>query len=262
MRSQHAECREKHDAAVKRIPHAFAKWVQSKYPAADFRRDTANFAKSHFVSDDELRSLTLSAFGTAIDKALEDHLLTTEEEDKLGSLLKEFGVTMNDLSPSAGEKLIKGAILKDLGEGKVPERIKLDGHVPLNLARDEKMIWVFQNATFFTPRSKTTYQGASHGVSIRLARGVYYRVGAFKGEPVRTEYLSEEATGLLALTSRAVYFYSPSKAFKILPKKIMAVEAFSDGISITPDGANPKPRILKLDDPWFAANVITRLNQI
>ena len=32
--------------------------------------------------------------------------------------------------------------------------------------------------------------------------------------------------------------------------------------AITPDGANPKPRILKIDDPWFAANVITRLNQL
>ena len=262
MKSQHAECRDKHDTAIKRIPQAFTKWVESEYPAADFHRDTAKFAKSNFVSDDELRALTLSAFGTAIDKALEDHLLTTEEEDKLASLLKEFGLTLNDLAPSAGHKLIKGAILKDLDEGKVPERINLDGNVPLNLARDEKIIWVFQNATFFTPRSKTTYQGRSHGVSVRLARGVYYRVGAFKGEPVRTEYLSEEGTGLLAVTNCAVYFYSASKAFKILPKKIIAVEAFSDGISITPDGANPKPRILKIDDPWFAANVITRLNQL
>ena len=154
MRSQHAECREKHDAAVKRIPQAFAKWVQSKYPAADFRRDTSNFAKSHFVSDDELRSLTLSAFGIAIDKALEDHLLTAEEEDKLGSLLKEFGVTINDLAPSAGEKLIKGAILKDLGEGKVPERVKLDGQVPLNLARDEKIIWVFRTPHSSPPAAR------------------------------------------------------------------------------------------------------------
>ena len=127
MKSQHAECRDKHDTAIKRIPQAFTKWVESEYPAADFHRDTAKFAKSHFVSDDELRALTLSAFGTAIDKALEDHLLTTEEEDKLASLLKEFGLTLNDLAPSAGHKLIKGAILKDLDEGKVPERINLDG---------------------------------------------------------------------------------------------------------------------------------------
>ena len=99
-------------------------------------------------------------------------------------------------------------------------------------------------------------------MSVRVARGVYLRSSAFKGEPVRTEYLSEEGTGLLAVTNRAVYFYSPAKSFKIIPKKIIAVEAFSDGISITPDGASPKPRFVKVDDPWFAANVITRLNNL
>jgi hypothetical protein len=262
MRTQHSECRAKHDAAMKRISQAFGKWVESDYPATDFRRDTMSFAKANFVGEDELRSLTVSAFGVAIDKALADHLLTSEEEEKLASLLREFGLTINDLAPPSGERLIKGAILKDLDEGKVPVRIKLDGHVPLNLARDEKLIWVFQDATFFTMRSKTTYRGRSQGISIRLMKGVYYRVGDFKGEPIRVEYLSEEATGLLAVTNRAVYFYSPSKTFKIVAKKIIAVEAFSDGISITPDGANPKSRLFKIDDPWFASNVITRLNQL
>jgi len=257
MRRQHTECREKHGAATRRIPSAFAKWLESDSPLTGLRRATHEFAKANYVSDEELRLLTIRAFGGLIDKILEDHLLTNEEEERFGSLLKEFELRTNDLVPADA-----AAILKDLEEGKVPERIKIDGHLPLNLARDEVPLWVFQNATFFTTRTKTTYHGGSSGVSVRVARGVYIRSSAFKGEPVRTEYLSEEGTGLLAVTNRAVYFYSPSKAFKILPKKIIAVEAFSDGISIMPDGANPKPRILKVDDPWFAANVITRLNNL
>jgi hypothetical protein len=46
MRSQHAECRTKHEEARNRIPTAFAKWMESDYPAADFRRDTTKFAKA------------------------------------------------------------------------------------------------------------------------------------------------------------------------------------------------------------------------
>lgn len=135
--------------------------MESDYPAADFRRDTTRFAKAHFVEGEELNALTRAAFAMAIDKALADHLLTTEEEEKIGSLLKEYGLVVNDLPHPAGERLIKGSILRDLDEGKVPERIKIDGHVPLNLARDEKIIWVFQDATYFALRSKTTYQGRS-----------------------------------------------------------------------------------------------------
>jgi hypothetical protein len=262
MRHQHAECREKHDAAVRRIPSAFSKWMNSKSPSTGFCKATADFAKANFVSNDELRSLTVRGFTSAIDTALEDHLLTVEEEDRLDALLAEFGLATSELERPAHERLVKGAILRDLDHGKAPERVNIEGHIPLNLTRDEKLIWVFQNATYFVSRTKTTYHGASHGVSVRLAKGLYYRTSAFKGHPVRTEYLSEEGTGLLAVTNRAVYFYSPLKSFKLLSKKIIAVDAFSDSISITPDGANPKPRIFQLDDPWFAANVINRLNQL
>jgi hypothetical protein len=44
------------------------------------------------VSNDELRSLTVRGFTSAIDTALEDHLLTVEEEERLDALLAEFGL--------------------------------------------------------------------------------------------------------------------------------------------------------------------------
>lgn len=262
MRRQHTECRQKHDEAIRRIPVAIAKWLESDKPPTGLRQAAHKFAKANYVSETELRSLTAQGFGYVIDHILDDHLLTDEEEKKFSSLLDEFEFATNDLAPADAHRLIKAAILKDLENGSVPKRIRIDGDLPLNLAREEAPIWVFQNATYFLTRSKTTYQGGSHGVSVRVAKGVYLRSSAFRGEPVRTEYLSEEGTGLFAVTNRAVYFYSPSKSFKIVPKKIMAVETFSDGISITPDGVSPKPRIVLLDDPWFAANVIMRLNNL
>jgi hypothetical protein len=59
-----------------------------------------------------------------------------------------------------------------------------------------------------------------------------------------------------------VYFLSPFKTFKLPARKIVAIEPYSDGLSISRDGINAKPAIFTLDDPWFAANAISRLNQL
>lgn len=33
----------------------------------------------------------------------------------------------------------------------------------------------------------TIYQGKTQGVSVRIAKGLYYRTGSFKGNPVKIE---------------------------------------------------------------------------
>ena len=262
MRSQHAECREKHVTATTKIPLFFAQWFDSPLPPARFHELAAEVARTHYVGGPKFQELTLSGFGALIDKALADHLLTEAEEEKVIGLLREFNLTVNDLPPEIGERFIKCAILRELAAGRAPERVNVTGDLPLNLGREEKIIWVFQDVTYFTTRSRTQYVGGSHGASIRVMKGVYYRVGAFKGEPVRTEYLSEEGNGSLTITNKAIYFYASPKFVKLNPKKIIAVETFSDGISITRDAANAKPQTFKLDDPWFAANVITKLDDL
>jgi hypothetical protein len=49
-------------------------------------------------------------------------------------------------------------------------------------------------------------------LSLRLMKGVYYRIGAHRGERVQTEYLSNEGTGDLIVTDRALYFLSSASA--------------------------------------------------
>ena len=96
-------------------------------------------------------------------------------------------------------------------------------------------------------------------MSVRIMKGVYYRAGMSMGQPIQTQYLSTEARGDLVITSRNVYFVSSSKSLKIPIKKIISVQAYSDGIQITRDGVSARPMIFILDDPWFASNAIVRL---
>lgn len=261
MRSQHAECREKHETATSKIPEFFAQWLDSPLPPARFRELTVDVARTHYIDEKTFREITIDGFGILIDRVLEDHILTDDESRKVTGLLKEFGLSANDLPRAVAEKFAKCALLRALEAGQLPDLGRWDQQT-LQLGPDEKYVWAFNDAAYFTLRSQTAYIGATQGISVRLMKGVYYRVGSFKGEPIKTEYLSEEATGILIVTNRAVYLVSELKVVKIALKTIVAVQIYSDGISITRDAANAKPQIFKVDDPWFASNVIAKLNQL
>jgi hypothetical protein len=93
-------------------------------------------------------------------------------------------------------------------------------------------------------------------------KGLSFRVGAFRGESIKAAELKIEGLGNLIVTTRNVFFSAPLKAQKIPAKRIASIEPYSDGIAILRDNANALPMIFKVDDPWFAANVIVNLNQL
>ena len=129
----------------------------------------------------------------------------------------------------------------------------------LNLESGEKIIWIFQEATYSTIQTHTSYVSRSQGVSIRLVKGLYYRIGESKGRPIKEAQLEKEGTGLLVITNLALYFLSSVKVLRVPVKNILAVEGFNDGISISTDSAKATPQFFNLDDPWFAANLLVKL---
>jgi hypothetical protein len=195
-----------------------------------------------------------------ISAAFANQILTEEEDQRITGLCKIFGITANDLG-DLGARFAKSQILKRLDEGKFPENVRVND-VPIVFEHNETVVWLFNDVNYYTLRKRTQYVGASHGVSIRVMKGVYYRVGGFKGEPIQTQYLADEGRGFLVLTSRNIYFWSPQKVLKLPLKKIISMQPYTDGIHIVRDAANAVPQTFKLDDPLFACDAIARLNQL
>ena len=264
FRHQHKACRERHDNVETKIVDFFTEALTSSISPLRFRELIEDLTRSAFIRDEDFRHLILLGFSALIDTALDDDLLTEGKEDRIVVLIKAFELKVSELTVNdSGHRLAKASILRQLGEGKLPTSLpRIEGYNPINLEHGETIIWVLKNATYFTPRTRTKYVGASHGVSLRLMKGVYYRVGAFSGAPVQTQYLSDEGTGDFVITNLNVYFLSPLKVLKFPARKIVAIEPHSDGLTISRDGLNAKPAIFTLDDPWFAANAISRLSHL
>jgi hypothetical protein len=107
------------------------------------------------------------------------------EEERLVALRDRFALTQEDLEcRGAYSRVAKAGLLSDIMNGKLPDRVKIEGQLPFNLQKSEKMVWLFNNVAYLEDKTRTQYVGCSKGVSIRIAKGVYYRVGAFQGQPI------------------------------------------------------------------------------
>jgi hypothetical protein len=161
------------------------------------------------------------------------------------------------------EKTLQAVLLRNLTEGVIPEKPgqNIVGLLPFNLQKSEKLLWLFQDVDYSEVRTKTEYVGGSQGVSIRIAKGVYYRTSAFKGRPVQTENLHFIGNGTVGITTKHIYFKSTTKSFRIAYSKIVTMDPYEDGIGITKDGVRAKPQIFKGLDGWFTYNAIANLNQ-
>ena len=49
-------------------------------------------------------------------------------------------------------------------------------------------------------------QGTSHDLSVRVARGVYYRPATFRSRPIEWEETVHADTGLLGFTTKHIYY--------------------------------------------------------
>lgn len=263
LRKTHKDCKQKHEQGRSEIVSLVGKVGAEGGDLKQLESSIARVASTSFIDTESLKPLVASGWEKAVDLAFDDGLLSEQEESALSELKEHFGLSQQILDRTgAYSKLVKGAVLRDIMNGNLPERMKIDGNLPFNLQKTEKVVWVFQNVNYYEEKSITRYVGGSQGVSIRIAKGLYYRTGAFKGERVQTSETIHADTGLLGVTDKHIYFAGPSKRFRIAYSKIVAFEPFSDGIGVQRDAQTAKPQSFQTGDGWFTYNLITNLAQM
>ncbi len=123
-----------------------------------------------------------------MEAALEDGLITLDEENSLNRYIDHFGLTQNQMDQNGVlTQVVKAAVIRDIAEGIVPDRQNINGRVPFNLMKSEKLVWVMQEVDYLEVITRRERWSSPHGLSIRVARGVYYRPGTFRSRSVEWE---------------------------------------------------------------------------
>ena len=225
--------------------------------------DSISIAKRSYIKNYEIIDLHVRGFDRAVDYFLEDGIISKDEEANIYDFMQHFNYDQKVLNKNDSiSKVVKGSILRDIFEGIIPaQRVDVNEQIPILFQKNESIIWVFHHVSYFEHRTRTVYQGSSQGLSMKIAKGLYYRVSAFKGNPVRIEEMNFKTTGLGVVTTKHFYFSSSITSFKIPFSKIVAINPYEDGVGIQKDGVSSKPQVFKGIDGWFIFNVISFFNQ-
>jgi hypothetical protein len=261
LRSEHKECKSKYENGRLEIALILGDAISS---TSDFQLVKTNIDKlalDSFIKTEGLELLYTSAFDSAVAGFLDDGILSDAEEGQLVKFQEQFSLSQDVLDKNGSFlKVVRAGILRDLTEGIVPDsRITPDGHMPFMLQKDEKLIWIFQGVNYYEQKTRTQYQGRYSGVSLRVAKGVYYRTGGFRGHTVKIEEMKYIDTGIFGLTNKHVYFASSTKNLRVPLATIITMDPYEDGIGLQKDGTTAKPQVFKNIDGWFVYNAISNL---
>ena len=114
-----------------------------------------------------------------------------------------------------------------------------------------------ERAIRVTEKKSKHYEGGSNGVSIRIAKGVTYRTGRYKGIPVE-DISYVKIKGLLYITNKRIVFVSDGQAFEKKFKSVTACVPYSNAIKLQFGNTNIT---LMVPDGNAANMMISMINQ-
>ena len=216
-------------------------------------------------SQSAARRFSPVAWGRAVDEALEDGLLSQDEEASLGRFMQHFELSQSQLDGNGRyTKLVQAGVLRDVVESHLPDRMDFGDRMPFNLMKSEDMIWVFHDAKYYKTKTEREFRGSSLGVSVRVASGVYLRPSQFRGRSHSREVTIHADTGMLGVTTKHLYFHGERERFRVRHDKIVSFEPFTDGLGIMRDNLRAKPETFGVgdDEGWFIYNLVTNIGNL
>ena len=196
-------------------------------------QELENALRRTSMSNTHRRQLLIRAWEEAVEGAIEDGVVSLDEENALYGYLDHFGLTTQDVNLNGTHtSIVQAAVIRDITMGIIPQRQNVQGRIPFNLMKSETLVWVIDGVDYLETVVRRERRGTSHGVSIRVARGFYYRPSTFRSRPIEWEETVHQDTSLLGLTTKHIYFSGSRKKFRLRYDRIVSFDPYDDGFGI------------------------------
>ena len=226
-------------------------------------QDLDNALRRTSISNTHRRQLLVRAWEEAVEGVIEDGVVSLDEEAALAQYSDHFALTQEEMDRNRAQTtLVQASVIRDVTQGIVPQRQNIEGRVPFNLMKSETLVWVIQDVDYLETVVRWERRGSSHGVSIRVARGIYYSPRQSRSRPIEWEETVHQDTGVLGLTTKHLYFAGAKKKFRVQYDRIVSFDPYDDGFGIMRDAQSAKPQTFRTGDGWFPYNLATNLAQL
>jgi hypothetical protein len=261
FRKEHAECQKRHEKGRQAIIDLIAQSLSSSSSVHALQEQIRKIAENSFIGPREQRELAATGWVEAVNRGLEDDVLSEGEERRLVELKNSMSLSADDVDEQAFSRLTKSRIIRSLLNNIVPKVEVVQGNVRVILRNRESIVWIF-DSKYWQDKTRRHYEGLSLGLSIRVEKGLYYRIGAFKGYPVDNIQRKHIDDGKLIVTNKSIYFDGSNTSLMIPYSKILSFHPLTNRIAVFPSSANAKPFLFDVDDVWFAYNLLTNLARL
>jgi hypothetical protein len=264
FKSKHSDCEAKHTGGCSALNSLLMNAFVNGVDFYTIDKQIKSIALDSYINSEKLNQIYLNTFDDAILRYLNDGIIADVEKKTVARFQQYTGLSQQVLNLNKSlEKVVQSDILQSVLNGVIPTpAITIQGSLPFMIGKDEKILWVFRDVELVEQKVKREFVGRSQGMSFRVMKGVYYRVGGFKGSPIETTQMISIGRGILVLTDKTIYYNCQQKSLKIPFKKLISIEPYSDGVGFQKDGASSKPFFLKGMDSWFTYNLIINLQTI
>ncbi len=263
FKNKHQECVNKHNQGLNDILTDFEDSLETESPMTDLISHAKEIAENCYIDKETLSKTLRRGWRLAIDKAFDDGILTEQEEERMKEMAVALGYTQEKLNKDKGFiQLVQGSILRDIMNGNIPSKFEISGDLPFNFKKDEKLVWIFSDVEYSEMKTIKQFVGGSQGISVRIAKGIYYKTSTFKGQQVESNAIMPVDSGIAAITDKNIYFTGAIKSFRTPYNKIMTIMPYDDGVGFQKDTQTAKPQIFKVGNGWFIYNLIRNLMEL
>jgi hypothetical protein len=193
----------------------------------------------------------LDAVDSQIEAALDDDILTVEEESSVNRLIEQAGFTWADVA-THNHPLVGRFIIAKANDG----RLETMPSAALLTSADE-IVHLETAASVISEQVLREFKGGSRGVSVPIGHGVRVRTGSFRGHSVvvGTQMVASD-TGTMTVSSKRLVFAGNKSTIEIPLAKLIEVKAFTDGVQIHASNRKAAPLFrTTVDGPVVAATI-------
>jgi len=169
------------------------------------------------------------------NEIIEDDRVNPTEEQTLYAIAENLNIDVN-ISDELMHKLSKFKLYWQIEHDEIPT-IESD----INLIRGEKLYFKGENVNWLEMRRVTKrYNYAGPTARIKIAKGIYYRLGSMNVQPVTEDEWKTIDSGSIYVTNKRIIFMGDRSNKTIRLNRILDIVAYSNGVDIQKDsGRSP-----------------------
>jgi|GEM_PF-4905542 len=229
-KSIHAECREKQKEFYLAYEDVLARTSEAKELSEVARKEAARLIDEGKLQSQQLGEINLRIYNANKDEYLGGDDFSQKGRDYLKALQSFFELTDEE---AESDRLDYIRYVAWIAEGNLPE---IDTIVRLKKGEIAHYEGQVQWKHLKTKRKRVA---GTRGQSVRVAKGVSFRVGATPGHTQEWEEFQVVDEGKVMITSQRLLFFGAKKNLNIKHEKIMDLEYYTDAIKIHRGTVNP-----------------------